>query len=156
MSIEKVEQLKKDKGFRIWDLIVYGVIVVIIVVIFVAVYSTKDTTSFEGIKVTVQGSDVFRYSFDNKKIDYIDEKTVTVLTEDENTLEVKVVCGGGYNVFTVNKKGSVKMKETDCSAFHPDCLYMAAIKDNNGFIYCLPHGLRIEPYKYVPDNDITM
>lgn len=156
MSFKKVEQVKQEKGFKIWDLLVYGAIIVIIVVIFIAVFSTKDTSALNGIRVTVQGNEVFKYSFENKAIDYIDESTVTVLSEDDTELIVKVECGDGYNVFTVKKSGSVKMKETDCSRYHPDCLYMAEVKDNNGFIYCLPHGLRIEPYKYVPGNDITM
>ena len=156
MSFKKVEQVKQEKGFKIWDLLVYGVIAAIVVVVFIAVFSTRDASSLSGIRVTVEGNEVFKYNFENKEIDYLDESTVTVLTEDDNAIEVKVECASGYNVFTVKKNGSVKMKETDCSKYHPDCLYMAEVKDNSGFIYCLPHGLRIEPYKYVPSNDITM
>lgn len=156
MSLKKIEQVKKSGGFKIWDLIVYGVIAAIIVVVFIAVFSTRDTASLNGIKVTVQGNDVFKYNFESKEIDYIDENTVTVLSEDGNVIEVKVECGGGYNVITVNKDGSVKMKEADCSKFHPDCVYMAEIKDNSGFIYCMPHGLRIESYKFEPNKDVLM
>lgn len=156
MSLKKVEQIKSEKGFKIWDLIVYGIIVAIIIVVFIAVFSTKDSTALNGIKVTVQGNDVFRYNFESKEIDYIDESTVTVLAEDSTNIEVKVECGGGYNIFSVNKSGSVKMKEADCSKYHPDCVYMAEIKDNSGFIYCLPHGLRIESYKFEPNKDILM
>ena len=42
MSLKKVEQVKADKGFKIWDLIIYGVIAVTVAVLFIVIFATKD------------------------------------------------------------------------------------------------------------------
>ena len=45
MSLKKVEQVKKDRFFRIWDILVYGVIIVVVVALFLAVTLTADKSS---------------------------------------------------------------------------------------------------------------
>ena len=43
MSLKKIEQVKKDKGFRLFDLIIYGVIVLTVAVLFIVIFTTRDT-----------------------------------------------------------------------------------------------------------------
>ncbi len=63
MSLKKVSQVKADKGFKIWDLIVYGAIVIIIAVIFIAVFVTKDAGPLKGIRIYSAENLVFEYDF---------------------------------------------------------------------------------------------
>ena len=51
MSLKKVRQTKADKGFKIWDLIVYGAIIALAVVLFIVVFTTRDTSPLSGIRI---------------------------------------------------------------------------------------------------------
>ena len=37
MSLKKVNQVKKDRFFKIWDILIYGIVAVVIVALFLAV-----------------------------------------------------------------------------------------------------------------------
>ena len=43
MSLKKIEQVKKDRGFKIFDLIVYGAVIVAVIVSFVVIFTTKNS-----------------------------------------------------------------------------------------------------------------
>ena len=53
MSLKKVEAVKKEKGFKILDLIVYGIILAIVVVLFIVVFATKNTDALSGDRKSV-------------------------------------------------------------------------------------------------------
>ena len=63
MSLKKIEQVKKDKGFKIFDLIIYGVIIITVAVLFIVVFTTRNTDPLTGIKVYVNSEIVFEYEF---------------------------------------------------------------------------------------------
>ena len=50
MSLKKVEQVKKDRFFKIWDILIYGIIAAVIVALFLAVTLTADKSSLSGIE----------------------------------------------------------------------------------------------------------
>lgn len=151
MSLKKIEQVKADKGFKIWDLIVYGAIIVLVVALFITVFAVRDTGPFKGIRVVFANDVIYEYDFENGK--EVSRKSEFVETVEENgeKLVLKVVFpDGGYNVIRIDKSGSVKMTEANCGK--KDCTFMPAIKDNNGFIYCSPHRLKIIPYDFDIDD----
>jgi len=43
MSLKKIQQVKKDKGFKIFDLIIYGIIILTVAVLFIAIFATRNT-----------------------------------------------------------------------------------------------------------------
>lgn len=148
MSLKKIEQVKKDKGFKVLDLIIYGAVLLVVAVLFIVIFSTHNTDPLSGVKIYVNAQEVFAYEFggvptnsgraeveeDNKGI------TVTIRSED-----------GDLNVIYIDKsEKSVKMIETNCRG--QQCLYFPAIDNNSKFIYCNPHGLKIEPYFRDFDN----
>lgn len=153
MSLKKVEQAKKDRGFRIFDLIVYGAIVVVIAVLFIVIFSVRDKSPLKGICVYIDSAAVFRYNFEEDEPVVLTEDGSVVIEKNNSTeLVVNFYTGGsGYNVMTVNKTArSVSLTDANCRG--RECVYTAAIKDNNGIIYCAPHKLKIEPSDYEPDN----
>lgn len=144
MSLKKVEQVKADKGFKIWDLIIYAVIIVIVAVLFVVVFVTKNDSPLTGVRVFVEGEAVFEYEFDGSPV-YSETVKPEHVKEDDKGLTVTVNCpDGGVNVIYIDKGArTAKVIEANCSG--KQCVYFPAIDDNNKIIYCNPHGLRIEP-----------
>lgn len=141
MSLKKVEQVKSDKGFKIFDLIVYGVVVAIVAVLFLTVFLTSDTDPLTGVKISVKGEAVFIYDFSAEEPTC---KDGVEWKEDGGKLTVTVRTEDGYNVIYIDKnEKSVKMTDADCKG--RQCLYFGTMKDNSKVMYCNPHSLKIEP-----------
>ena len=140
MALKKIEQVKKDRGFKLFDIIIYGSVILLVVVLFIVIFTTRDTSSLSGIKITVKAQVVFEYEF-GESPQYSD--TVTV-TEDEKGITVTIQTDNDKNVVYINKsKKTVKMIEANCRG--KQCMYFAEMNDNSDFIYCSPHGLKVEP-----------
>ncbi len=151
--IKQIDHIKKDKGFRIWDLAVYAVIVVVIAAIFCAVFFTRDTSPLGGVSIYLKNELVFDISFDGSSSAYnIYSGAVSVEEESSSAMTLRVSSGSAYNVVQIDLSGpSVSVTEANCH--RKDCIYAAPITDNNGIIYCSPHGLKIVPTDYEPADD---
>lgn len=154
MSLKKVSQVKADKGFRIWDLIIYGAIAVIVAVLFIVIFTTRNTDPLTGVKISVKSQVVFQYSFSGqleKLSDCVEVKedvkgiTITVKTENE-----------GINELYIDKnKKSVKMVKANCRG--KDCIHFPTMTDNGKYIFCSPHGVKVEPlFRDLNNPDIIM
>ena len=142
MSLKKVEQVKKDRGFKLFDLIIYGAILAAVIVTFIAVYVTRDTSELSGIRVYAKAEIVFEYDFSSAS----SFSEGVEVKEDGDTITVTVNLDGDLNVFKIDKsKHTVKMTEANCHGKH--CVYSREISNNSSIIYCSPHGLKIEPMK---------
>ena len=141
MSLKKIEQVKKDRGFKIFDLIIYGAVLVLVAVLFIVVFTTRDTSELSGVKITVGTEVVFEYEFGgefNKKSD-----SVTV-EEDGKSITVTVTTDEGKNVVYIDKdKKTAKMLDADCRG--KQCMYFPELDNNSKYIYCSPHGVKVEP-----------
>ena len=99
---------------------------------------------------------VFEYSFDGpdpeeKEIICSDGTVVTVSLDGNKGITVTVSHDGYKNKVYINKdKKTVKMSDANCKG--KQCLYFAAMDDNSDFIYCSPHGVKIEPLKQDLDS----
>ena len=153
MSLKKIEQVKADKGFRLFDLIIYGAIAAIVVVLFIVIFVTRDTSPLRGISVRLGNNAVFEYDFENGKYSDYDENIVVINEDTDENLVITVYSDGGYNKISINKSGKVKVVEADCR--HKDCK-LPTITDNNTVIHCMTHSLIIEPYGFDVDNDIII
>lgn len=148
MSLKKINEVKADRGFKIFDLIIYGAVLAVAAALFLAVFLTRDNSPLAGIRITVAEQTVYEYDFkegeiscDASRVEKEDKGEIIVLT---------VRAGNGYNTVEINKSGSVKVTSADCGK--RDCVYTPELKDNNGLIYCSPHKLKIMPYDYDPDG----
>lgn len=151
MSLKKVGQVREGKPFKIWDLIIYGVIVAVIAALFLAFFLTRDKTPLKGVRIYLENRPVFAYSFDKGEYKVLDADAVQIVGEGER-LELKIVSKGGFNDVTIDPKERwAQVTQADCS-YRKDCVHTPKIKDNGSTIVCQPHSLKILPYDYLNDD----
>ncbi|MDE6597414.1 MAG: NusG domain II-containing protein [Clostridia bacterium] len=141
MSLKKIEQVKKDKGFKIFDLIIYGVVAALVAVLFIVVFTTRDKSPLTGVRIYRKAEVVFEYRFGDEP-SYTDAVEVN---DDGSGITVTVKSDGDTNVVYIDKgKKTVVMKEANCNG--KQCVYFPKIDNNSKFIYCSPHGVKVEPF----------
>ena len=149
MALKKIEQVKKDRGFKLFDIIIYGAVILLVVVLFIVLFTTRDTGNLTGIRVTVKAQVVFEYEFGADEPQY--KADGVTFKKDGNSITVTIENGGDKNVILIDtSKRTAKMKEANCKG--KQCMHFAAMDDNSDFIYCSPHGLKVEPLKQDLDN----
>ncbi|MGN1373111.1 MAG: hypothetical protein ACI4VK_03570 [Candidatus Coproplasma sp.] len=160
MSLKKIQQVKNSKWFRVWDLLVYGIILVAVVALIIAVTVNKDTSPLEGVSLSYRGITIYTYEFekDKSEITLGREGNVSVGEKDADgsfTVLFTTDDGEGYNSVFINvKERSVKVTASNCSA-HKDCVYTAKITNNGSLpIICPIHSLTVSPLKYIDSGII--
>lgn len=159
MSLKKVEQVKKDRFFKIWDILIYGIIAAVIVALFLAVTLTADKSSLSGIEGYYNNNLAFTYNFAEDELKVVLTDNIKVEENNSDTVKLLFVTDGGsltehtdYNIIEINKSArSVRITESDCSN-RKDCVYSPAITNSAGLIVCSPHRLRILPADYEDDG----
>lgn len=158
MSLKKVESVKSEKGFKLPDLIVYGIILLLVAILLITTFATRNTDPFQGVRVYVDKTAVMSYDFNKDGLSGLEviAKDGSVEVPENvsgNVFTVKVRTGGdGYNLIEINRSSrSVRVVEANCSSH--DCVHTPAIKDNNGIIFCSPHRLRIIPFNFEVEDD---
>lgn len=143
MSLKKVEQVKKDKGFRLFDLIIYGVVLVVAVIVFIVVFITGNKDPLTGVKIYVDAEEVFTYEFGGKPV-FTESEGLTVEEDDKGVTVTIRTANDGLNTVYIDKSAqTVKMTEANCKGKH--CVYFPEMSNNKDVIYCSPHGVKIEP-----------
>ena len=141
MSLKKIEQVKKDKGFKWPDIIIYAAVLALVVVLFIVIFTTRNDNPLTGVRIYVNAEVVFEYRFGENPT----YSANVEVEEDEAGLTVTISDGDGLNVVYIDKvKKSAKMISANCSG--RQCMYFPDMNDNSKFIYCNPHRLRVEPY----------
>lgn len=148
MSLKKTQQVRADRGFKIFDLIIYCLVIVIAATLFLVVFFTKDTSKLKGIKIYHLNEVVFDYNFESKEYKKTDK--TQVIFEDSEIIRIKITVKNAYNEVEIKRSGEVKMLEANCRT--KDCIYTPKITNNSGSIFCQSHTLKILPYSYSIDN----
>ena len=155
MSLKKIGQVKNSKWFRVWDILIYGVIIAVTVALLLAFYFTKDKSPADGIRILYKNQSVFEYYYSTDSYKIIKDSNIVIEDESAAKLTLTFYTDGksGSNTVVIDKtKKSVKVTEADCST-RKDCVYMPEIKDNSGFISCSPHMMTIQPFNPKTDDD---
>lgn len=156
MSLKKIEQVKKTKYFRLWDILIYGIILAVIAALFLIVFLTGDKTSANGFTIRQADKVVFTYYFDTDKYEYsLTDGVIEINSEDADSLTLTVYTKdkSGYNKIKVDKQNnSVWVTDADCSLLRKDCVHTPALNDNSSVISCLPHEMYIQPLIKQVDN----
>ena len=155
MSLKKVNQVKADKGFKIFDLIIYGVVIALVVVLFVVIFFTSDNSPLKGIRIYVRNEIAYEYDFD-KGQRTLNGNFTEIVSQNDDEVILRINTGDGdYNIVRIDRKGSVKVTEANCGK--NDCVYTPEIKNSSGVIYCSPHRLRIVPFDFdIDDGNIII
>ena len=156
MSLKKIEQIKKGKWVRVWDIVAYAVITVAIVALILALTLGRDRSALEGFTVAYKGETVLTYNFSSGEMKVLAEDNVAV-EEGKDVILITFSTDDkkGYNKISVNTaERTVRVEESNCST-HKDCVYTPALKNNSSApIICTPHGLSISPLVYMDDGII--
>lgn len=159
MSGKKLDSIKSEKYFRVWDLVVYGVLALVIAALFLAVFLSRDDSPAGGIKISSYGTAVCVYDYQADKFTVFDGEIMEIESQSEE--EVRLIFHaerGGYNKIVIDKiNKSVRVSDADCS-LHRDCVFTPAITDNGSAISCPPHNMKIEPVtkSYHEDGDLEI
>ncbi|MCM1042879.1 MAG: FAD:protein FMN transferase [Corallococcus sp.] len=147
---ERIRQVKSDKFFRKTDLFVYGLVAVLIVVLFgVFVFGAGDGDAADRVQiVTFGGQQLFTYSASDDRYAVYEVNSFAVDVKQEgNVVTVTVkTSGGGFNEIEIKREGNkltANMKDSDCG-LHKECVnYFPAITAKDGVIVCQPHGIKV-------------
>lgn len=153
-TLVKVRQAKKDKPFKVGDLMVYACVAVVILALFAAFVFDTDSKQLQLVTVTDDqtGETLFVYNVIRKEsvvnTDNRSGWTITV-THTETGVQVrfvKVFDGEErFNELTVTdgREPTVKMTDSLCG-FHQDCVRnFPEISRSGGAIVCSPNRLKV-------------
>lgn len=157
MSLKKIEQVKAGKWFKIWDILVYGLLVGTIIALILVFALMGKGGKLEGVIISYKGEQVLTYSFTDGKYEILQADYIEVKEDDADKLALTFYTEGraGYNDILIDKKQkSVKVTASDCST-HKDCVYTPALSGTRSVpILCTPHALSISPLTIYDDGTI--
>lgn len=153
---KSLSEVKKEKFFSKWDLIIYSLIVVLEIGLFCFVgTANSDKTVLNKIEVYYQENVIYEYDFlkNNGIINEIKYCTVSEKRIGDYT-EVKITVPEGENTLIVSD-GKAYMSEADCSAY-PECVHnFQPINKGGEIIVCLPHKLKVVSFGS-QDNEVVL
>lgn len=141
MSLKKVQELRKSKLFRPADILLFGVLLLMIVILFVALFF-RDRGEISGIEIFYREECIFTYEGGDYRITAGYEDHVIVEEGESLLITVYTEDGSGYNEIVIEKSGKSYVREANCSA-HKDCVYTPAVEHTGDVIVCVPHHLKI-------------
>ena len=149
MSLKKVQQVRSDKGFKIWDIVVYIALAALIIALFIAFVFTRDSSPITSIEITYgfgeNAQTVCAYNFitDTLAVSSAEHITVNYQTDDGIELCFFGSDSGEYNIIYIDKTNvSVCVTKANCPA--QDCVYTAAITNKSSLpIICSTHQMVI-------------
>ena len=133
-------------------MIAYGAILALVAVLFIILFTTGDHSPLTGVRIYVKGEVAFEYEFGNAPKTLLEGVETK---EDNEGITVTIRAGNDYNIVYIDKYAkTVKMKDANCNG--KDCLYFPKMDNNSKFIYCSPHGVKVEPlYRDLDSPNIT-
>ena len=157
MSLKKIEQVKAGKWFKIWDLLVYGLLAGVIVALILVFALAQKGSGLDGVSISYKGERVASFSFTDNELDILHSDYIEITEEGEECILLTFYTEGkkGYNTIEINKKEkSVKVTASNCST-HKDCVYSSPVKGTRSVpILCTPHALSIAPLTVYDDGTI--
>lgn len=154
MSQKKISQVILDKGFRFFDIVVYGCIILMTIIFFCVFVFFKGEKHFDGIQILYRGECIFTYEFASDHYVILADDFIEIISKDQLCFEVKIYSAENeYNIICIDKQHEcVYMLDANCS-FRKDCVHMNALScDNLVPISCVPHAILIVALDYTVDN----
>jgi len=148
---EAVQFIKSNKPFRLYDVIVYACVLIILLALFLA-FLLPSGSSSNGFEVLLNGESVLTYKYSSDELTILEKYANSVKINDDGSVTVYTSADkSAFNTLNIDKEGkTVKVIDANCS-IKKDCVHTPALKGDNGAIICLPHGLKIISLSgYVP------
>lgn len=146
------EQIKSNKPFKIWDLVLYCPILVLVLALLFAfvIFPADSAVESTGFKIILNDKEVFVFDYSTRTYSLDPESIDQIIVEDLSGgfCIVKVISdknSGAFNTVTANiEKHMVSVTESNCSE-SKECVHTPDIKDSHGVIVCAPHKLKVVP-----------
>ncbi len=143
MSRKTIENIKTNKPFMWWDILVYVLLALLVVGLFWGIVWSKDNDKISAVEFVQNdriiltydfGTDTFQSNAQNVKIDATSHGYMVTVTSQD---------GKGFNKVAINiYDRSVDVVDADCSR-SKECVHSRAITNNTASIICMPHSLII-------------
>lgn len=131
-KIEKISELKSKKPFKLFDIIILGILLILSVSLIIFIPQKK------GAYVEV----------------YVDNKLkLTHFLDSDYEVKISTNNGEHYNIIKI-ENGYVYVSEADCN--DKICINTGKTNTNNKSIICLPHNLKIIVKGSADDVDVIV
>ena len=142
----RLEEIKKRKPFAIWDLLIYGILVAVILILFgVFVFAGRGETA-SGIQITsLDGKVIYTYDYERGKGKIADSyKGRVEEKEEDGVLLVTVYLDAEkkhYNILAIDsEKQTAVMRAANCP--RKDCVN-EKITSERDIIVCMSHKIKV-------------
>ena len=146
--MSRIEEIKKRKPFALWDLLIYGILIAVILLLFGIFVFSGSGKAASGIQImNFNGKVIYTYEYAAGKGEITEEwKERIEEKEEDGVLYVTVYHDDAKEEFNIlaidlNKKTAV-MHDANCS-FRKDCTKMNKITSERNVILCIPYNLKI-------------
>ena len=150
---EVVQFIKSNKPFRIYDIIVYAGVLIVLLALFLA-FLLPSGASSNGFEVLLGGERVLSYEYSSDNLTVLEKFNNSVTINDDGSITIYTSTDkSAFNTISINKEEkTVKVIDANCS-IKKDCVHTPELKGESGAIICLPHGLKIISLSgYVPPS----
>ena len=154
IRLKIADSIRNGKPFKVWDILIYVCLAVIIAVIFLVTFAPK--SDFTGIKIIIGENVVCTHEFQNSKTEIADgyDGTIAVRKDGDKILIYAYFDDdkSDYNRIRIDTKNKVVSVDESTCSIKKDCVYTKSITDSSGVIICMPHALKILPLssEYIP------
>lgn len=143
MAKEQLDETRKNKFFKPWDIAAYIIILIIVAATFISLL-VKSDGDIKGVSITYKNAVAAEYLFDGGLTVYETEGITFTVSEEDSADYITVSTSEGYNVIRADKaERKVTVTQADCSA-SADCTRMK-ISSAADSIVCVPHLIAITP-----------
>ena len=136
---DRIAQEKENKMFKRWDLVVYGVIILIIIGLFLAVFLNRNKSVLSQIEIQYNNVNIMTYNFENDSLKYAPEY-ISVEKVSDKEYKFTFNADGDYNIIHVDVENRIVTCEDANCSFSKDCTTMKITKAGDTII-CAPHKL---------------
>lgn len=150
MSVKDIENIKKHKPIRAADWILYGVLALVVLVLFIVFVFARPNEELTALCIDRDGERIVTFDFASGKaavaanaVSSVEVKengengqvTITVFADEAHER---------FNVITVqtSDERAASVTDANCSA-HRDCVHTSAVTRAGDIIVCVPHHLKV-------------
>lgn len=143
MSKQTIQNIKTNKPFAWWDIIIYILLALLVIGLFWGIVWSKDNDKVVGIEIVQNDAIILTYDFDTDTIKTYSQSVMIDQTSHGYMVMIHTQDAKGYNKIAINVYDrTVDVVDTNCS-HSKECMHTQPIKHQTDSIICMPHALII-------------
>ncbi len=143
MSRKTIENIKTNKPFMWWDILVYVLLALLVVGLFWGIVWSKDNDKITAVEIVQNDIVILTYDFATDEMKTYSSFVKVDTTSHGYMVTVTNQDGKGFNKMAINiYEKSVDVVDANCSR-SKECMHTRPITHNTDSIICMPHSLII-------------